>query len=98
MNKRVIILRPVRLVCPVCLTRARRAVAAARPAVAGGGRGGGRAVGVQQADKSETTNFERGCTFQLVDNQVLSTRGQPDVFNLHRLTGAADAPPPVVVR
>ena len=24
--------------------------------------------------------------FQLVDNQVLSTKGQPDVFNLHRLT------------
>ena len=24
--------------------------------------------------------------FQLVDNQVLSTQGQPDVFNLHRLT------------
>ena len=23
--------------------------------------------------------------FQLVDNQVLSTQGQPDVFNLHRL-------------
>ena len=27
--------------------------------------------------------------FQLVDNQVLSTQGQPDVFNLHRLTAAA---------
>ena len=26
--------------------------------------------------------------FQLVDNQVLSTQGQPDVFNLHRLTAA----------
>ena len=24
--------------------------------------------------------------FQLVDNQVLSTQGQPEVFNLHRLT------------
>ena len=24
--------------------------------------------------------------FQLVDNQVLLTQGQPDVFNLHRLT------------
>ena len=24
--------------------------------------------------------------FQLVDDQVLSTQGQPDVFNLHRLT------------
>ena len=23
--------------------------------------------------------------FQLVDNQVLSTQGEPDVFNLHRL-------------
>ena len=28
--------------------------------------------------------------FQLVDNQVLSTQSQPDVFNLHRLTGEAD--------
>ena len=47
-----------------------------------------RAVGVQ-VDSSENHNFERGCTlmyFQLVDNQVLSTRVQPDVFNLHRLT------------
>ena len=24
--------------------------------------------------------------FQMVDNRVLSTQGQPDVFNLHRLT------------
>ena len=24
--------------------------------------------------------------FQLVDNQVLSTQGQPDVFDLHRPT------------
>eukprot|EP00976_Prorocentrum_cordatum_P064792 1177632-Prorocentrum_minimum.AAC.4 len=28
--------------------------------------------------------------FQLVDNQVLSTQGQPDVFNLHRLTEPLD--------
>ena len=27
--------------------------------------------------------------FQLVDNQVLSTQGQHDVFNLHRLTSFA---------
>ena len=28
--------------------------------------------------------------FQLVDNQVLSTQGQPDVFNLHRLTARVE--------
>ena len=30
--------------------------------------------------------------FQLVDNQVLSTQGRPDV-NLHRLTTTASMPP-----
>ena len=39
-----------------------------------------------QVDPSETIKFERGCTFQLVDSQVLSIQGQPDVFSLHRLT------------
>ena len=29
--------------------------------------------------------------FQLVESQALSTRGQPDVFNLHRLTAPAAA-------
>ena len=33
----------------------------------------------------------KGMYFQLVDNQVLSTQGQPDVFNLHRpYRGGAD--------
>ena len=41
-------------------------------------------VGVQ-LDSSETTTL-KGMYFQLVDNQVLSTQGQPDVFNLHCLT------------
>ena len=34
---------------------------------------------------SETTTL-KGMYFQMVDNQVLSTQGQPDV-NLRRLTG-----------
>ena len=42
-----------------------------------------RGAGVQ-VDPSETTTL-KGMYFQLVDNQVLSTQGQPDV-NLHRLT------------
>ena len=44
-------------------------------------------VGVQ-VDTSETITL-KGMYFQLVDNQVLSTQGQPDVFNLHRLTSKA---------
>ena len=43
-------------------------------------------LGVEvQADPSETITL-KGMYFLLVDNQVLSTQGQPDVFNLHRLT------------
>ena len=45
-----------------------------------------RCVGLQ-VDPSETRNL-KGMYFQLVDNQVLSTQGQPDV-NLHRLTWRA---------
>ena len=36
----------------------------------------------------ETTTL-KGMHFQLVENQVFSTQGQPDVFNLHRVTAAS---------
>ena len=45
-----------------------------------------------QVDISETRTF-KGMYFQLVDNQVLSTQGQPDV-NLHRLTLSLRTPAP----
>ena len=31
-------------------------------------------------------NFERGCTFNWLTTERFQTQGQPDVFNLHRLT------------
>ena len=42
-----------------------------------------------QVDISETRTL-KGMCFQLVETTALSSQGQPDVFNLHRLTAAAE--------
>ena len=53
-----------------------------------------RGVGVQVDISNQ--NFERGCTFKWLKAMRFQIQGQPDVFNLHRLTvRLADGDTPV---